>query len=113
MGSQKCRIVGKSQSVLIMINPIIFTRTRRFLVERRRRDTMVHLLLLESCTAGAVGQCEAQRAFLHDQSRLHPRWAPCLPLEMLIRYPCIVCVAACLTEVIHSPAWRARSCDGN
>jgi hypothetical protein len=27
-GSQKCRIVGKSQSVLIMINPIIFTRTR-------------------------------------------------------------------------------------
>jgi hypothetical protein len=29
MGSQKCRIVGKSQSVLIMTNPIIFTRTRR------------------------------------------------------------------------------------
>jgi hypothetical protein len=28
MGSQKCRIVGKSQSVLIMIDPIIFTRTR-------------------------------------------------------------------------------------
>jgi hypothetical protein len=28
MGSQKCRILGKSQSVLIMINPIIFTRTR-------------------------------------------------------------------------------------
>ena len=28
MGSQKCGIVGKSQSVLIMINPIIFTRTR-------------------------------------------------------------------------------------
>jgi hypothetical protein len=28
MGSQKCRIVGKSQSVLIVINPIIFTRTR-------------------------------------------------------------------------------------
>jgi hypothetical protein len=25
MGWQKCRIVGKSQSVLIMINPIIFT----------------------------------------------------------------------------------------
>jgi hypothetical protein len=28
MGSQQCRIVGKSQPVLIMINPIIFTRTR-------------------------------------------------------------------------------------
>jgi ribosomal protein S14 len=28
MGSQTCRIVGKSQPVLIMINPIIFTRTR-------------------------------------------------------------------------------------
>jgi hypothetical protein len=32
MGSQKCRIVGKSQSVLIVINPIIFTRTRSCLV---------------------------------------------------------------------------------
>jgi hypothetical protein len=29
MGSQKCGIVGKSQSVLIMISPIIFTRARR------------------------------------------------------------------------------------
>jgi hypothetical protein len=29
MGSQKSRIVGKSQSVLMMINPIIFTRTRK------------------------------------------------------------------------------------
>eukprot|EP01047_Picozoa_sp_COSAG01_P043380 COSAG01_NODE_3847_length_5644_cov_25.352209_7_plen_151_part_00 len=28
MGSQNCRIVGKSQSVLIMISPIIFTGTR-------------------------------------------------------------------------------------
>jgi multidrug efflux pump subunit AcrA (membrane-fusion protein) len=27
-GSQKCRIVGKSQPVLMMINPMIFTRTR-------------------------------------------------------------------------------------
>jgi hypothetical protein len=29
MGSQKCRNVGKSQSVHIMINPIISTRTRK------------------------------------------------------------------------------------
>jgi hypothetical protein len=28
MGSQQCRIVGKSQPVLIRINPMIFTRTR-------------------------------------------------------------------------------------
>jgi hypothetical protein len=28
MGSQTCRIVGKSQSVHIVIDPIIFTRTR-------------------------------------------------------------------------------------
>jgi hypothetical protein len=28
MGSQQCRIVGKSQLVLIMIDPVIFTRTR-------------------------------------------------------------------------------------
>jgi hypothetical protein len=27
MGSQKCRIVGRSQPVLIMIDPILFTRT--------------------------------------------------------------------------------------
>jgi hypothetical protein len=27
MGSQKCRLVGKSQSVLMMIDPMIFTRT--------------------------------------------------------------------------------------
>jgi hypothetical protein len=29
MGSQNCGIVGKSQPVLIMANPIIFTHTRR------------------------------------------------------------------------------------
>jgi hypothetical protein len=28
MGSHKCGIVGKSQSILIVLNPIIFTRTR-------------------------------------------------------------------------------------
>jgi hypothetical protein len=28
MGSQTCRLVGKSQPVLIMINPMIFTRSR-------------------------------------------------------------------------------------
>jgi hypothetical protein len=28
MRSQECGIVGKSQSVLVMINPIIFTCTR-------------------------------------------------------------------------------------
>jgi hypothetical protein len=36
MGSHKCRIAGKSQSVLIMINPIIFTRTRTVHCHRRR-----------------------------------------------------------------------------
>jgi hypothetical protein len=28
MGSQNCGVVGKSQSVPLMINPTIFTRTR-------------------------------------------------------------------------------------
>jgi hypothetical protein len=40
MGSQKCGIVGKSQPVLTVINPIIFTRTRmgeRPVSERGRR----------------------------------------------------------------------------
>jgi hypothetical protein len=34
-GSQKCGIVGKSQSVLMVINPIIFTRPRTLRPERR------------------------------------------------------------------------------
>jgi hypothetical protein len=34
MASQKCRIVGKSQSFIIMMNPIIFTRTRSIIVRR-------------------------------------------------------------------------------
>jgi hypothetical protein len=38
MGSQKRGIVGKSQSVLIMINHIIFTRTRRLGHTQRKRD---------------------------------------------------------------------------
>jgi hypothetical protein len=38
MGSQKCRIVGKSQSVLIMINLIIFTRTRRTAMAHAESD---------------------------------------------------------------------------
>ena len=34
MGSQKCGIVGKSQSVLLVINPIIFTCTRMITTDR-------------------------------------------------------------------------------
>jgi hypothetical protein len=34
MGPGKCRIVGKSQSVLMMIDPIIFTHTRNRQGER-------------------------------------------------------------------------------
>jgi hypothetical protein len=45
MGSQKCRIVWKSQLVLIMTNPIIFTRTRA--VEGRRPS---HRRLLSGST---------------------------------------------------------------
>jgi hypothetical protein len=36
MGSQKCGIVGKSQSVLMMINPMISTRTRTRTSARRK-----------------------------------------------------------------------------
>jgi hypothetical protein len=34
LGSQTCRVVGKSQPFLMMINPIIFTRTRTLLTVR-------------------------------------------------------------------------------
>jgi hypothetical protein len=36
MGSQKCRTVGRSQPVLIVIHPMIFTRTRTNRARRRR-----------------------------------------------------------------------------
>jgi hypothetical protein len=45
MGSQKCRIVGESQPVLIMISPIIFPRTR---IDSRE------LILLDRCSPQTV-----------------------------------------------------------
>jgi hypothetical protein len=36
-GSQKCQIVGKSQSVITMISPMIFTRTRTVVGRYLRR----------------------------------------------------------------------------
>eukprot|EP01047_Picozoa_sp_COSAG01_P069019 COSAG01_NODE_10107_length_2249_cov_2.181395_2_plen_77_part_00 len=43
MGSQKCRIVGKSQSVMIVIHPILFTRTLSSLDTQRDPLTAVRL----------------------------------------------------------------------
>eukprot|EP01047_Picozoa_sp_COSAG01_P056871 COSAG01_NODE_6503_length_3629_cov_17.985269_7_plen_125_part_00 len=40
MGSQNCRIVEKSQSLHIMINPIIFTRTRTQMAYVCRRERL-------------------------------------------------------------------------
>jgi hypothetical protein len=40
-GWQKGRIVGKSQSVLMMINPIISTRTRKHQAAGRARDPLM------------------------------------------------------------------------
>eukprot|EP01047_Picozoa_sp_COSAG01_P039873 COSAG01_NODE_3318_length_6272_cov_2.193261_9_plen_106_part_00 len=37
MGSQNCRIVGKSQSVLIMINPIIYLPPHPYEIKARAR----------------------------------------------------------------------------
>jgi hypothetical protein len=42
MGSQKCGFVGKSQPVLMMINPIIFTRTRTERVFETRPQASAH-----------------------------------------------------------------------
>jgi hypothetical protein len=39
MGSHTCRIVRESQSVLVMTNPIIFTRTRTHAVPRGGLET--------------------------------------------------------------------------
>jgi hypothetical protein len=46
MGSQKCRIVGKSQPVLVTISPIIFTRTRIHNVPAPRREALERLQLM-------------------------------------------------------------------
>jgi hypothetical protein len=40
IGSKKCRIVGESQSALMMIDPIIFTRTRILCRERERERAL-------------------------------------------------------------------------
>jgi hypothetical protein len=58
MGSQKCGVVGKSQSVLIMTNPIIFTRTRMceadwFDVDRPGQPmSLLHQLHVDSILLG-------------------------------------------------------------
>jgi cytochrome bd-type quinol oxidase subunit 2 len=46
MGSQKCRIVGKSQSALILINPVIFTRTRTLWAASSSPKSLGSLLVL-------------------------------------------------------------------
>eukprot|EP01047_Picozoa_sp_COSAG01_P093188 COSAG01_NODE_24381_length_781_cov_1.016129_2_plen_146_part_01 len=56
MGSQKCRIVGKSQSVLMMIDPIIFTRTR----------TATFLLRAQGRMASEKERSKGRKATLKD-----------------------------------------------
>jgi hypothetical protein len=69
MGSPKCRIVGESQSVLMMINPIIFTRTR----SPRRVHTLFSagVQVLRGCMGGWGGRARA----LHIV--VSPRLSPC------------------------------------
>jgi hypothetical protein len=77
MGSQQCGIVGKSQSVLMMIHPMISTRTRTTYVAQQRlgschaqvprargaapRRVCAMQLLRSSITARSVGQCTGRR----------------------------------------------------
>jgi hypothetical protein len=80
MGSQTCRIVGKSQPLHIMINPIIFTRTRidAPCTQCQRHGDPNHAskarkeLTLAAPTAAAVLAVLAQQA----GHGLHPRLAP-------------------------------------
>eukprot|EP01049_Picozoa_sp_SAG25_P001415 SAG25_NODE_62_length_17948_cov_8.453975_8_plen_459_part_00 len=85
---QKCRIVGKSQSVLIMINPIIFTRTRiRLCVQGLclvRDSAAASAKPLTACTApllclaagGAVGPQPRAGAGVPGQGGAASGWAP-------------------------------------
>jgi hypothetical protein len=63
MGAQKCRIVGKSQSVLIMIDPIIFTRTRN-------HTALCGHPQMRRCAACTVTNLAACRAALPHFSKL-------------------------------------------
>jgi hypothetical protein len=75
MGPQKCRIVGKSQSVLIVIDPIIFTRTRIWLlwqvansagVKADKLEAVVRVGAREmSATAAAFGAAVSTAAMNH------------------------------------------------
>eukprot|EP01047_Picozoa_sp_COSAG01_P004527 COSAG01_NODE_150_length_23941_cov_44.277200_15_plen_213_part_00 len=82
MGSQTCRIVGKSQSGLIVINPIIFTRTRR--------------PACQPCSAGLAAARAADRgewllggwrswelAAVPLEGRMHDAW------QQVIESPCL------------------------
>jgi hypothetical protein len=51
MGSQKCGIGGKSQSVLIRIHPIIFTRSRRAVPRSIRVIICVVTAVVQECPA--------------------------------------------------------------
>jgi hypothetical protein len=79
---QKCRIVGKSQSVLIMINPIIFTRTRIRLcvqglclvrAQRRRLSQATHCVHCTSALSGSWRRCGPSTSSRSRSTR--PRWS--------------------------------------
>eukprot|EP01047_Picozoa_sp_COSAG01_P034607 COSAG01_NODE_2607_length_7390_cov_77.965574_10_plen_173_part_00 len=60
-GIAKCRIVGKSQSVLIMINPIISTRTRIARYHPARDSRHSARSDRTSCGGGALRRRKARR----------------------------------------------------
>jgi hypothetical protein len=70
MGSQKCRNVGNSQPVLMMINPIVSTRTR---TERSPRSIRTRSTPPPRGGEGA-GTAAGQHAPRHLPGRLHPQY---------------------------------------
>jgi hypothetical protein len=77
MGSQKCGIVGESQSALMMIDPIIFTRTRTpasssssSAAKECRRHVRVYLLI-PACRGPPTWQADLQtERTAHSATRL-------------------------------------------
>jgi hypothetical protein len=101
MGSQKCRNVGKSQPALIMINPMIFTRTRTPVESHRGRclvagggvDDMSRWLVWDpirvSWLARLVQACDhALRASARAVSRAFPAYTRSLLTEIHLRHAC-------------------------
>ena len=78
MGSQKYRIVGKSQSVLMMIHPIIFTRTRTLIRHGNAQWATAAIVLHGSGECGTRSLTDDSSCPIAVRSGPCYRWSWCV-----------------------------------